>query len=288
MYKRIPHFDQWVISAPRRAKRPYSQRHGKDFCPFCPGNEKGSEEVYRVGGRDHDKNWSVRVINNLYPFAPIHEVIVQTPHHEKHFADFSVDEIRLVLETYVNRFNEHFRKGTVCIFGNSGRDSGESIGHPHAQLSVVKKEVEIVVPRLDEMLCDDEDCITVGEFVIMVPEYSQWPDEVWIAPKNRGKLYGEVTYEEIESLAYVLKRITRIFELRHGHEFPHNFYIYPYRDWYYRIMPRAKIPGGFEIATGIFVNTQDTKETTEFIKAHFFEEDDDKIKKHKAKYRKGV
>jgi UDPglucose--hexose-1-phosphate uridylyltransferase len=92
----------------------------------------------------------------------------------------------------------------------------------------------------------------------------------------------------MESLAYVLKRLISIFEIRHGHEFPYNFYIYPRRDWYLRIMPRAKIAGGFEMATGIFVNTQDPADTMEFIKAHYAEMDEEKIKAHKAEYRKAA
>ncbi len=128
----------------------------------------------------------------------------------------------------------------------------------------------------------------VKDFKLICPPYSQWPDEVWIIPTARGKIFSEITFEEIESLSYVLKHLLRILAARHGHEFPYNFYIYPYRDWYLRIMPRAKIAGGFEMATGIFVNTQDPRDTMKFIKQHFFEEDEEKIKINKAEYRKGV
>jgi UDPglucose--hexose-1-phosphate uridylyltransferase len=56
-----------------------------------------------------------------------------------------------------------------------------------------------------------------------------------------------------------------------------------------RIIPRLKVPGGFELGTGIFVNTQDPKETIEFIKEHFDHPDKEKIKTiHKATYRRGV
>jgi UDPglucose--hexose-1-phosphate uridylyltransferase len=56
-----------------------------------------------------------------------------------------------------------------------------------------------------------------------------------------------------------------------------------------RIIPRLKVPGGFELGTGIFVNTQDPKETIEFIKEHFDHPNVEKIKTiHKATYRRGV
>jgi UDPglucose--hexose-1-phosphate uridylyltransferase len=63
----------WVIIAPERSKRPDDHKirkekteypeHKKD-CPFCPGNEKISEETFRLGGK---KKWKTRVIANKYP-----------------------------------------------------------------------------------------------------------------------------------------------------------------------------------------------------------------------------
>ena len=84
------------------------------------------------------------------------------------------------------------------------------------------------------------------------------------------------------------QELVRIFEARHEGNFPHNFYIYPYKDWYLRIIPREKTHGGFEMATGIMVNTQDPRETMAFVKEYFYEDDMDKIKPHVAKYRRGV
>lgn len=286
-YLRIPNLETWVVNAPRRAERP-QQVKKNDFCPFCVGVERREKEIYRIGGEAGDSKWSVLVVPNKFPFAQIHELVIMTPLHSKHFSDLPLDQIRLGIEAFVNRFNTHRKEGAVCIFGNSGRDAGESIHHPHVQITVVPKDVQVVVPRLEQELSYRGEHFEVGEFMVICPPYSQWPDEVWIVPKERGRLFGEILYQEIESLAYVLKRIIKIFEVRHGYEFPYNYYIYPFHDWYLRIMPRAKIPGGFEIATGIFVNTQDPSETMEFIKAHFFEEEEEKIRAHKAEYRRGV
>lgn len=285
----IPSLENWVILAPKRSKRPDTYVKGKKPpCPFDVGNEKRDPDVYRIGGEGLDQNWSVRVVKNKFPFAPIHEVIIHSPQHIEHLTDLPLSQIQLVIETFVNRFNAHIKDGTVIIFGNSGHDAGESIGHTHSQLAVVPKDVPVVVPRLEEILDYTGEHFMVKDFKLICPPYSQWPDEVWIIPVARGKIFSEISFEEIESLSYVLKHLLRILAARHGHEFPYNFYIYPYRDWYLRIMPRAKIAGGFEMATGIFVNTQDPRDTMKFIKQHFFEEDEEKIKLSKAEYRKGV
>ncbi len=288
-FTHIPSLENWIIQAPKRAKRPDIHEKKKEhFCPFCAGHESNDPEVFRIGGEENDDKWSVRVIENKFPFAPIHEVILHTPEHIHSVSELSVEQVKLVIETFVNRFNTHIKAGTVCIFGNSGHDAGESINHSHSQLAVVPSEVPIVVPSLEEFLDYRGEHLKVKDFSVVSPPYSQWPDEVWVVPQERGKLFGEITYEEIENLAYILRRLVYIFEARHGEEFPYNFYIYPRRDWYLRIMPRAKIPGGFEIATGIFINTQDPKDTMDFIKTHFFEAEKEKIKLSKAEYRRGV
>lgn len=281
----IPNTKSWVISALKRAHR---FNHKGRSCVFCPGNEKADPETYRIGGEKDDSSWKIRVIENKFPFAPIHEVVILTPEHVKHLSDVSIEQVRLGIETYVNRYNTHKSHGTVCIFGNSGHDSGESIGHPHAQIAVIPKHIDVEMFKLEKEVEYRGEHFVVGEYDIICPPYSQWPDEVWIVPEERGKTFGEITYKEIENLAYIWHRLIKMFELRHSHKFPHNFYIYPYDDWYVRIIPRDKILGGFEMATGIVVNTQDPKETMRFIKGHFAGAEEEHIKKHKAKYRKGV
>lgn len=276
----IPSLDNWVISAPKRSYRPNVQGKDHPVCPFDPGKNDTDKEVFRIGGEEGDDNWSVRVLENRFPFAPIHEVVVHTPQHVDSLSKLSVEQIKLVIEAFVNRFNTHLREGTVVIFSNAGHESGESIQHSHSQIAVVPHEVPVVVPALEEFLDYKREFFKVKDLELVCLPYSQWPDEVWLVPADRGKLFGEITYEEMENLAYVLRRIISIFELRHGSEFPYNFYIYPRRDWYLRIMPRAKIAGGFEMATGIFVNTQDPHDTMAFIKEHFAEVEEEKIKNH--------
>jgi UDPglucose--hexose-1-phosphate uridylyltransferase len=101
--------------------------------------------------------------------------------------------------------------------------------------------------------------------------------------------YSEISDSEIKDLAKVLYRLIQIFDLRHGHEFPFNFDISPHKGWYLRMVPRLKNLGGFEIGTGISVNTQDPKETISFIKEHFESPNEEKIRNvHRAGYRRAV
>jgi UDPglucose--hexose-1-phosphate uridylyltransferase len=279
---------KWIISAPRRAKRPDIAKGEEPTCPFCPGSKSEDKEVYRIGGKDNDQNWQVRVVNNKFPFAPIHEVIVHSPDHHKNFDELPLSQSELVFRTYRQRFQTHQDKGQVYIFHNHGEAGGESLPHPHSQLAVVPDFVNLGIAPLD-FSKDKEGFKETEYYLIFAPLSSEWPDEVWIAPKRENLLYSEISDAEITDLAKAIYRLTQIFDLRHGHEFPFNFYISSHKGWYLRIVPRLKNLGGFEIGTGISINTQDPRETIAFIKEHFESPDEEKIKTiHRARYRKSV
>ena len=278
---------KWVISAPRRAERPDEAKGTEPVCPFCVGREKDEKEVYRIGGEPGDGNWLVRVVPNKFPFAPIHEVIIHSPDHHKNFDELPLSQSELVIQTYRQRFLTHQSKGQVYIFHNHGEGGGESLPHPHSQLTVIPENVRLEIPRLH--VSSEGDFYATSHFMLSCPATSQWPDEVWIFPKNRGRLFSEITDEEIKDFAKTLYRLIQIMDLRHGHEFPFNFYIYPGGDWYLRLIPRVKSLGGFEVGTNVFVNTQDPKETMAFIKEHFESPDEEKIRiAHRANYKKTV
>lgn len=285
---------KWMILAPRRANRPDVAKGAEPVCPFCPGKESEEKEVYRIPEASKGDRWAVRVLNNKFPFAPIHEIIIHSPDHYRNFDELPQSSIELILRAYRQRYNVHKDTGQVYIFHNRGEAGGESMPHPHTQLAVVPFEIKMDIPRLAEpnemaIAAKDQTIQGTNHFVIFCPKTSQWPDETWIAPELRGRAYGEITDGEIKDLAFILSRLIRIFDLRHGSEFPFNFYIYPGGDWYLRIIPRVKVLGGFEIGTGIFVNTQDPKETIEFIKEHFESPNEEKITTiHRAAYHRRV
>ncbi len=298
---------KWIILAPRRSKRPDVAKGTEPICPFCVGREGEEEEVYRVGGEKGDGNWKIRVLNNKFPFAPVHEVIIHSPDHSKNFDELPLEQVKLILETYRQCYNANKDKGQVYIFHNRGEAGGESLPHPHTQLAVVPNDVRMDIPRLDpsassnlspkplsidskEEGLEPEIAVESPYFYLFCPKTSQWPDEVWIAPKKRGRAFGEISDEEILDLANLLPRLIKILDLRHGTEpIPFNFHIYPGGDWYLRLMPRLKSLGGFELGTGIYINTQDPKETITFIKEHFENPNEEKIKtEQQAEYKKSA
>lgn len=280
---------KWIISAPRRSKRTNVGKESTPICPFCPGQEIAEEELYQVG---EGSEWKIRVVKNKFPFAPNHEIIVHSPDHHKNWDELPFSANELILRTYRQRFNFHKQKGSVYIFHNSGPVAGASLAHPHTQLVVVPNNVKLDITPLDQNIYKstvEKDVLQTEQFLVFCPATSEWPDEIWIAPKQNGGGFGMIKDPEIADLSFVLSQLVQIFDLRHGHEFPYNFYISPTKNWYIRIIPRIKLIGGFELGTNIMVNTQDPGGTLKFILEHFWKPDKDKISsEHKADYLKSV
>lgn len=296
-FRKNPVSKQWVISAPRRSHRPNSEKsrlkqttaaRGKKPCPFCPANIIQSEILYQVP-QDAGEDWKVIVIPNKYPFAPHHELIINTPDHTASFATLPTEQIALALRVYKQRFNEHHYQGQVYIFHNDGEKAGASLVHSHTQLVVIPEKVFLDIPLLKTVGQDIKTGLQTEHFVMVCPTTSQWPDEVWVAPKQQHRLFGEVTDAELDDLSIILSSLTKIYTARYHDHFPFNFYISPDTDWYLRLVPRVKTWGGFEVGTNVGVNTQDPKETMAFIKEQFHRRDIEMIReKHKASYHRTV
>jgi len=256
---------RWVIIASARLNRPDTIIHKtskKPVCPFCPGNEKISgPEVFRIGNGEKDqKGWEVRVVPNKYPITDYHEVIIHSPLDNKDIEHLPAKHVELILRAYRERFNYYRKKGQVLIFCNHGEGSGASIHHPHSQLVVVPSQINLDTLTREPLKNIVEDN---KFFYTYCPEFSQWPYEIWIAPKVEGAHYGDLTDTHLVDLSLLLKKtlkqLEQIYEKnKFGNmSFGYNYYIYPHSNWYLRIIPRFVHRAGFELGTGLNVNIVD-------------------------------
>lgn len=271
---------RWVVIAPTRAKRsdeakqkrgdPYAviQKDGYNYhddCPFCLGNEHLTPpEVYRWGVHYPDnKQWLVRVVPNKYPITDIHEVIIHSPDHLKDIADFGEDQVEILLKVYRERYNALSPRGTVMIFNNTGPRSGESLVHPHSQVVVIPHQITLDALILEPVgnIVDEND-----SFITFCPDFSQWPYEVWLAPKrccqqgHQGQCqFGTISDGEITALSSTFQGTLQKL-LKKFPKLSYNFYIYPHACWYLRIIPRLIDRAGFELGTGFSVNITDPQE----------------------------
>lgn len=266
----------WMVSNPERTTR--TGMDGKPFrCPFCAGSEGDTPpEVFRIGlpaqageGEINKSGWQVRVFANLFPITDIHEVIVHSPDHEKNIEDFSLSQVENILKTYIHRYNFFKEKGKIFIFHNYALVSGASLVHPHSQVTVVPKDIPTnTIPMQPVANIVEQN----NDFVSFCPEYSEWCYEVWIKALGQSK-FETLNDGEIGNLAGILQSMIRKLKKIHGmnphyskKQFGYNFYISPSDPWYLRIIPRFMERAGFELSTGIMVNSVEAKKASEELK----------------------
>jgi len=262
---------RWVIISPSRSSRP-GEKNKKYICPLCPGHEKMTPpEVLRYGvGEPNSKGWQVRVIPNKYPITDYHEVIIHSPNCGRDIENLPLPHVELILKAYRERFNYYRKKGQVLIFCNHGEHAGASLSHPHSQLVVIPSQINLDTLSREPLnnMVDENNF-----FHVYCPDFSQWPYEVWIAPKLDGnKVFGEINNEEINDLARILqgilRRLEKIYEKAPLTKLPfgYNYYIYPKENWYIRLTPRFVHRAGFELGTGLSVNIVDPIEAANQLK----------------------
>ncbi|KAF7801485.1 ADP-glucose phosphorylase [Senna tora] len=180
--------NRWVIFSPARAKRPSdfksktptNSNHLQQKCPFCIGQEhQCAPEIFRVP--PDDPNWTIRVIENLYPAlsrslcdpsAPssdsghrdignrvldgfgFHDVVIETPIHSVQLGDLSPEEIARVFLAYRKRIEQLASRDSieyVQVFKNHGASAGASMSHSHSQILALPIIPPNVSARLGSM-----------------------------------------------------------------------------------------------------------------------------------------
>jgi len=319
-----PSTKEWVIIATERAKRPHEfQRPNPPIkasgagCVFCPGNEdKTPPELYRFPNRS--KTWTVRVVPNKFAAlstkatgirgeeSPLyhrmdgfgyHEVIVETPHHDRPMPLMETEEVKQVLFAFRERYwalREDRRIKLVLIFKNHGPTAGTSLEHPHCQViatpvipSYIRHKYDVAIRHYDDtgrcIYCDivraekeaAERVVQHSEhFLVFEPFASRSPFETWIAPLRHNSCFASVTEEELGDLAAVLREtLARLYYGLGNPDF--NFVIHtapaedeakPYYLWHIQILPRLATPAGFEIGSGIYVNPCFPEEAASFLR----------------------
>jgi UDPglucose--hexose-1-phosphate uridylyltransferase len=265
---------RYVIISPVRLNRPNAQTKAatSHLCPFCPGNEAMTPaEVLRI---PNGSSWSVRVVPNKYPITDLHEVVILSTHHTADFPLLSLDQVQNVMKAFYDRYMTHQKSGNVMIFGNHGAHAGASLPHPHAQLVVIPASIPFDAIEKEAVANIIE---TTAFYTVYCPQFSQWPYEIWISPNRQEISFAETTEEERNSLGFLLQKCIKI--LRKASESPnfpfhkenkpfgYNYYISHTKHFFVRIIPRFIHRAGFELGTGLSVNTIPPAEAADYIKS---------------------
>jgi UDPglucose--hexose-1-phosphate uridylyltransferase len=320
---------RWVVIATDRAKRPdhFSQADKKETatdaeCPFCYGNEQMTPpEVMAYRPPETQPNtpgWKVRIVPNKFPAfvqepntsntqsnlykttaaAGFHEVVINSPNHDKDLALLSNKELVTLISAYKDRYQQlkkDPRTEYILIIVNHGEKAGASIEHPHAQLFAAP----MIPAKIDEELTgslayykNNDRCIfcdiireemgtklrvilDTKHFIVFCPYASRLPFETWIVPKKHSSHFEKISPQEINNLASVLRLI--FMKLRRGLNDPaYNFFIHTgpchsaplaHYHWHLEILPKLNIQAGFEIGSGIMINITRPEDTAAFLKS---------------------
>ncbi len=316
---------RWVIIAPERGQRPLeflppAPLEREAFCPFCPLHEATTPpEIYAVRGETfpNQPGWSVRVVPNKFPALRIegdldrtgvgtydrmagigaHEVIIESPDHERSLADQETGQIEKVLAAFVARMHDlkkDVRLQYLMVFKNHGFRAGASLQHGHSQLiatpivpKAIKEEMygardhfrykercifcDIVRQELDDRrrLVTEND-----EFLSIVPFAARFPFETWILPKRHNPSFEDCQPHQVPHLAAILKETLTRMNLSVSHP-PYNFVIHtspcnqPGPEWFHwhiEIMPRITRVAGFERGTGFYINPTPPEEAAQYLR----------------------
>jgi len=316
---------QWVIYAPARRRRPRDFQRLKvkkqfpayhEGCPFCPGNDHMLPSII-IEVKDGKGPWQTRVVPNKFPaLIPEghlrrfnkgiylvmqgyghHEVIIETPFHNRQIGQMSVEEVGFIIETYHRRYVDLLKQHEnmmIIIFRNYGLRAGTSLVHPHSQIIAtgmvphhIRWREEEAQHYFDEMgrcvYCDileyemqDKKRVIYEDksFVAIVPFAADVPFEVWIMPKRHKADFGDISDTEKSHLAAALQNIME--KLHRKLRDPDYNYIIntsaryrakePQLHWYLQIRPRLMTIAGFEIGSGISINPSIPEEDAAFLR----------------------
>ena len=325
--RKDPVTGRWVIISTDRQKRPndfvfeHARLIGREHCPFCPGHEALTPpEIlsYRQnGGPPNGPGWDIRVVPNKFPALQVeggldrmgegmfdrmngigaHEVIIETPNHDRTLASMSEPEIERVLSAYRDRIvdlKQDRRLRHILIFKNHLAPAGATLEHTHSQLialpivpDFVREEVDgarrhfaekercVFCDIVRQELADGRRVVLENADIVAVAPYApRFAFETWLLPKRHGARFEEAPRHEYESLARLLKSV--LARMNRALESPaYNLIVHtaPFADdvrdvfhWHIEVLPKLTKVAGFEWGTGFYINPTSPEEATRVLR----------------------
>ncbi len=326
--RRDPIGGRWVIvdtdhpNNPQDYEYEHHTLHGRDNCPFCYGNESMTpleiDSIREPGSSGNTPGWQVRVVPNKFPALEIegelerrgvgiydmlngvgaHEVLLETPYHEKDIPDLTGQEVENFLSMYIRRTRElekDRRFKYIMIFKNYGVAAGASLEQPHTQIIALpmvpknaKEELKgahnyfeyrercLFCDIIRQEIQDKQRIILDNEhFLSFCPFVSRFAFEIWIIPKVHNGSFCQVSGGQLPALAAILKEtVARLKKLFSGVSY--NFIIHssPINGdaelegyhWHIEFMPKLTRVAGFEWGSGFYIVSTPPELAAKFLR----------------------
>lgn len=314
---------RWVVVAEGDALEPSEFRfqpfrRETTFCPFCETHEASTPPetfaIRKQGMPANGPGWSVRVVPNLQPRLRVegdlgrraegfhdlmngvgaHEIVVETPRHDRSLHELEAWEIAGVMRAYGARITDlrgDERMRYVLVFKNHGPEAGaRTTTHSISQLMAVPITPRAIANKLvvaREYYAAKERCIYCdvirqelkdqrrliaenADFVAFAPFASRFPFEMSVFPKTHSHEFARIGPAAMENLGRILRDILQRLDRVLGGSPPYNLSLQnsPRQrrkegywttleedfHWHLEILPQVFPVAGFEWASGFFYN----------------------------------
>ncbi|MGB6033834.1 MAG: galactose-1-phosphate uridylyltransferase [Bacteroidota bacterium] len=226
-----------------------------------------------------------------------HEVIVEHPRHDLSPALYDVEQLAAVFTSYRARYRDirqDDRIEAIIIFKNHGERAGTSLGHPHSQLAatpVVPAQIRTRVEEATRFFDDTGECVfcqtlreeledqdrivcETAHFVAFIPYAALSPFHLWIFPRRHMSSFDDISDIETGDLALVLRTVlSKMYRGLKDPDYNYSVRSLPTRDrntdyfhWYLTIIPRISRTAGFELGSGMFINSTVPEESAAFLR----------------------
>ncbi|MEW5923150.1 MAG: galactose-1-phosphate uridylyltransferase [Candidatus Zixiibacteriota bacterium] len=227
----------------------------------------------------------------------IAEVVVEHPFHNETIATMETAHVGHILRACRERqiaISRNPNVNLITIFRNHGQRAGTSLAHPHSQIIAtpivpphVRYPMEQAIQYYDTtghcVFCDmvreelrqaERIIVETEFFVAFCPYAARSPFESRIYPKYHSASFMLIDDNRIADLARVLRET--LARLYHGLKNPDYNYIIRsapigdedtrHQHWYMVIIPKITTAAGFEIGSGIYINTIAPEESAQFLR----------------------
>ncbi len=200
-------------------------------CPLCPPASNGLPTLLAI---PNEGPWQVRVVPHPDPLYRIenemgrqaegiydkmqtvgaHEIVIETPQHDRRLSQLSDEEIERVLWAYSSRISDLKRDPRfkyVAVFKNYGPLSGEEWAHSHSQVtatSFVPRRIKYELRASREWYHEKERCVfcdivrqdekegkrivdVQGDYYALCPYASRVPYETWVIHRKHNHLFEQ-------------------------------------------------------------------------------------------------
>lgn len=227
-----------------------------------------------------------------------HEVLIESPRHNTCLALEPAEQVTRILWTLRHRgrvIGADPRVEHITYFENHGLRAGTTLAHPHTQimgLPVVPRDIHTRIQEARRYFEDTGGCVYCQmwadavqdgrrlvveseQFVAFVPYAACSPFHLWILPRRHEPSFLNATEHELSDLGHVLRQVLR--KLYVGlHDPDYNTIVRSapiraggeeYLHWYVAIVPRVSLSTGFELGSGVFVNTALPEDSAAFLRS---------------------